>query len=261
MLDFAIGVARNAGSLLRDRMGTRLDISHKDQAINLVTDVDLASERLIREAIGSHYPRHQILAEESGLADSPSDYRWVVDPLDGTTNFAHGFPVFCVSIGLEHRGETILGVVYDPMRDEMFSAERGMGAALNNRPIHVSKTAELGKSMLSTGFPYDIRTSKLTNLDNWANFALSAQALRRCGAAAIDLCYVACGRFDGFWELSLNPWDTAAAALIVTEAGGRLSDFSGGAFSNYRPEMVASNGAIHDEMLGILARVRSESGG
>jgi myo-inositol-1(or 4)-monophosphatase len=256
MLDFAISVARSAGGLLRDRVGTRIDVSHKGQDINLVTDVDLASERLIREAIASHYPRHQVLAEEGGLTDSPSEYRWVVDPLDGTTNFAHGYPVFCVSIALEQQGETVLGVVYDPMRDELFSAERGSGAALNSRPIHVSKTQELGRSMLSTGFPYDIRTSNLTNLENWANFATAAQALRRTGAAAIDLCYVACGRFDGFWELSLSPWDTAAGALIVTEAGGRLSDFSGGSFSNYRPQMVASNGAIHGSMLEVLAKGR-----
>jgi len=259
MLDFAISVARSAGALLRDRIGTRIDVSHKDQDINLVTDVDLASERLIREQIASHYPRHQILAEEGGLAESQSEYRWVVDPLDGTTNFAHGFPVFCVSIALEQKGETILGVVYDPMREELFSAERGSGAALNNRPIHVSKTQELGRSMLATGFPYDIRTSKLTNLDNWANFALSAQALRRAGAAAIDLCYVACGRFDGFWELSLSPWDTAAGALIVTEAGGRMTNFSGEAFSSYWPEVVASNGPIHESMLEVLAKGSARS--
>ncbi|HEY6333514.1 MAG TPA: inositol monophosphatase family protein [Blastocatellia bacterium] len=260
MLDFAISVAKAAGALLRDRVGTRIDISSKGQETNLVTDVDLASERLIREAIATHYPRHQVLAEEGGLAESASEYRWVVDPLDGTTNYAHGYPVFCVSIALEHKGETLLGVVYDPMRDELFSAERGAGAALNNRPIHVSKTQELGKSMLASGFPYDIRTSKLTNLENWSNFALSAQALRRAGAAAIDLCNVACGRFDGFWELSLSPWDVAAGALIVAEAGGRLSDFSGANFSSYHPEVVASNGLIHDAMLQVLAKAtRSEA--
>jgi myo-inositol-1(or 4)-monophosphatase len=254
MLDFAITVAKEAGALLRDRIGTKIDISHKGEHINLVTDVDLASERLIRDAIATHYPRHQVLAEEGGLLESSSDYRWVVDPLDGTTNFAHGYPVFCVSIGLEYRGEGILGVVYDPARDELFAAERGAGASLNNRPIHVSKTSELSGSMLSTGFPYDIHTSKLTNLDNWANFALAAQALRRAGAAAIDLCYVACGRFDGFWELSLSPWDTAAGALIVLEAGGQITNFSGGDFSNYKPEMVASNGLIHNSMLEVLRK-------
>jgi myo-inositol-1(or 4)-monophosphatase len=251
MLNFAIRVAKDAGRLLRDRVGTRIDVDHKG-SINLVTDVDLASERLIREAISTYYPRHEILGEEGGLSESGSEYRWVVDPLDGTTNYAHGYPIFCVSIALEWKGEIVLGVVYDPMRDELFAAEQGAGAALNNRPIHVSKTAELMQGLLSTGFPYDIKTSKLTNLDHWANFAMNAQALRRDGAAALDLCYVACGRFDGFWELNLSPWDTAAGTLIVTEAGGRVTNFSGGPFSNYKPEVVASNGLIHDRMLEVL---------
>lgn len=255
MLDFAIRLARQAGQLLADRLGTRINVSSKGgESINLVTEVDLASEQLIREAIATHYPRHQVLAEEGGLNEKASDYRWVVDPLDGTTNYAHGYPVFAVSIGLEYKGEIILGVVYDPTRDEMFAAERGAGSMLNNRPIRVSQTEKLGSSMLSTGFPYNIRTSELTNLDNWSRFAMTAQAIRRDGAAAIDLCYVACGRYDGFWELNLSPWDTAAGGLIVTEAGGQLSDFKGNEFSNYRPEVVASNGLIHDEMLAVLAR-------
>jgi myo-inositol-1(or 4)-monophosphatase len=251
MLNFAIRVARDAGRLLRDRVGTRIDIDHKG-SIDIVTDVDLASERLIREAISTYYPRHEILAEEGGLSESGSEYRWIVDPLDGTTNYAHGYPIFCVSIALECNGEVVLGVVYDPMRDELFAAERGGGAALNNRPIRVSKTAELMQGLLSTGFPYDIKTSKMTNLEHWANFAMNAQALRRDGAAALDLCYVACGRFDGFWELNLAPWDTAAGALIVAEAGGRISDFDGGPFSNYKTEVLASNGLIHDRMIEVL---------
>jgi myo-inositol-1(or 4)-monophosphatase len=251
MLNFAVRVAQDAGRLLRDRLGTRIDISLKG-AINLVTDVDLASERLIREAIASHYPKHQILAEEGGLAESSSEYRWIVDPLDGTSNYAHSYPVFAVSIGLECRGELILGVVYDPIREELFTAERGGGAALNSRPIRVSSTAELGSSMLSTGFPYDIKTSKLTNLNHWANFAMKAQALRRDGAASLDLCYIACGRFDGFWELNLGPWDTAAGALIAREAGARVTDFAGGAFSVYKPEIIASNGLIHDAMIDVI---------
>ena len=252
MLNFAIRVAQDAGRLLRDRVGTRIDVAHKG-AINIVTDVDIASERLIREAIATQYPRHQVLAEEGGLDESRSEYRWVIDPLDGTTNYAHGYPVFCVSIALEYQGETILGVVYDPMRDELFTAERGGGAALNNRPIRVSSTASMMESLLSTGFPYDIRTSTLTNLDHWANFAMNAQALRRDGAAALDLSYVACGRYDGFWELNLSPWDMAAGGLIVTEAGGRVSDFGGGEFSSYKPEIIASNGLIHDRMVEIVA--------
>ena len=251
MLNFAIRVAKDAGRLLRDRFGTRIDIDHKG-AIDIVTDVDLASESLIREAISTYYPGHEILAEEGGLSESGSEYRWIIDPLDGTTNYAHSYPIFCVSIALEWKGEVVIGVVYDPMRDELFTAERGGGATLNNTPIRVSKTAEMMQGLLSTGFPYDIKTSRLTNLDHWENFAMNAQALRRDGAAALDLCYVACGRFDGFWELNLSPWDTAAGALVVAEAGGRLSDFSGGEFSNYEREIVASNGLIHDRMLEVL---------
>ena len=256
LFDFAVSMAQEAGRLLRDRLGSRIDITHKG-AINIVTDVDLASEQLIRDRIATHYPRHEVLAEEGGLAESPSDYRWVIDPLDGTTNYAHGLPIFCVSIALEYQGETVLGVVYDPMREELFTAERQGGAALNNRPIRVSSTADLIQSLVSTGFPYDIKTSTLTNLDHWANFAMNAQALRRIGSAALDLCYVACGRFDGFWELSLSPWDMAAGALIVVEAGGRVTDFQGNHFSNYTPEVVASNGPIHGRMLEILAEAKS----
>ena len=255
MLNFAVRVAGDAGRLLRDRLGSSIEIEHKG-SIDLVTDVDLASERLIREAISTYYPRHEILAEEGGLAESSSEYRWIVDPLDGTTNYAHGYLNFCVSIALEHCGEVVIGVVYDPMREEMFTAERGAGATLNNRAIRVSKTDDLMQSLLSTGFPYDIKTSKLTNLDHWANFAMNAQALRRDGAAALDLCYTACGRFDGFWELNLSPWDTAAGTLIVTEAGGRISDFAGGGFSNYKPEVVASNGLIHDRMIDVLSTAK-----
>jgi myo-inositol-1(or 4)-monophosphatase len=252
MLEFAIRVAKDAGRLLLDRLGSRIDISHKG-AINIVTDVDLASEQLIRNAISTYFPRHEILAEETGLGQGRSEYRWIVDPLDGTTNFAHGYPVFCVSIALEHKGEPVLGVVYDPVRDELFTAERGGGAALNNRTIRVSTTNDLMQSLLSTGFPYDIVTSDLKNLDHWANFAMNAQALRRDGAAALDLCYVACGRFDGFWELSLSPWDTAAGTIIVEEAGGRVTDFSGNKFSNYNQQALASNGLIHDRMIDVLS--------
>jgi myo-inositol-1(or 4)-monophosphatase len=255
MIEFAIRVAQDAGRLLRDRLGTRIDIGHKG-AINIVTDVDLASERLIRDAIATHHPRHEVLAEEGGLSEGHSDYRWIVDPLDGTTNYAHGYPVFAVSIALEYKGDVIIGVVYDPMRDEIFTAERGSGAWLNNRRIRVSDTSDLTQSLLSTGFPYDIRTSSLTNLDHWANFAMNAQALRRDGSAALNLCYVACGRFDGFWELNLSPWDTAAGALMVEEAGGRVTDFSGQSFSNYGPQVLASNGLIHQRMTEVLATAK-----
>ncbi len=253
MLSFAIQVATEAGKLLRDRLGGHVAVSHKGQ-IDLVTEADVESERLIRNAIATRYPRHAVLAEESGLTGgTSSEYRWIVDPLDGTTNYAHRYPVFCVSIGFEYKGRIELGVVYDPIREELFAAERGAGATLNSRSIRVSVTKEVSQSLLSTGFPYDIKTSQHTNLNNWSNFALRAQALRRDGAAALDLCYVACGRFDGFWELALHPWDTAAGAVIVEEAGGRLSDFRGSEFCIYKPEVIASNGLIHQQMMDVLA--------
>lgn len=251
----AVEIVLRAGDIQRagERSGFRVD---KKGSIDLVTEIDLACERMCRETIGERFPDHDVLAEELGGTPpgrSRSRFRWVFDPLDGTTNYAHGYPNFCVSIALEFQGETIIGVVYDPMREELFTAERGAGATLNNRPIRVSKTDDLMQSLLSTGFPYDIKTSKLTNLDHWANFAMNAQALRRDGAAALDLCYTACGRFDGFWELNLSPWDMAAGALIVSEAGGRVTDFKGQLFSHYKPEVIASNGLIHDRMIEVLA--------
>jgi myo-inositol-1(or 4)-monophosphatase len=252
VLEIAIRAAREAGELLRANMGRRVEVLHKGP-VNLVTEVDLASERLIKSIITTHYPRHTVLGEEGGEVGEGTEYRWVVDPLDGTTNYAHGYPVFCVSIGVEHRGEMVIGVIYDPTRDELFVAERGAGATLNNRPIRVSETAPLKQSLLVTGFPYDISTENFTNLANFRNFYLHGQGVRRGGSAALDLSYVACGRFDGFWELKLAPWDTAAGALLVAEAGGRVTRFDGSAFDNYRSECLASNGRIHDEMMGVLA--------
>lgn len=187
------------------------------------------------------------MCEERG-----SDFRWIIDPLDGTTNYAHRFPVFCVSIALEVSGRITLGVIYDPMRGEMFSAIKGKGAALNGKKITVSSERELDKSLLSTGFPYDIRESEENNLDHFSRFITKAQAVRRCGSAAIDFCYVACGRFDGFWELKLAPWDVAAGVLIVEEAKGRISDFRGYEFSIYDKEILASNSLIHDQMIAVL---------
>jgi myo-inositol-1(or 4)-monophosphatase len=253
LLEIAIRAAREAGELLLANMGRRVEVMHKGP-IDLVTEVDLASERLIKGLIATHYPRHAVLGEEGGETGAETaEYRWVVDPLDGTTNYAHGYPAFCVSIGVEHRGEVILGVVYDPTRDELFAAERGAGATLNNRPIRVSTTAPLKQGLLATGFPYDISSENFTNLEHFRNFYLHAQAVRRAGSAALDLCYVACGRFDGFWELKLAPWDTAAGTLLVAEAGGRVTHFDGSPFDIRRSGCLASNGRIHDEMMGVLA--------
>lgn len=254
MLDFAIRVAREAGSVLRDNFGKKIDISLKSK-IDIVTEVDIASERLIKDLITSHYPKHQILAEEGGEygSNSSSQYRWIVDPLDGTTNYTHGLPFFCVSIALEKSGEVICGVVYDPIHDELFAAELGSGATVNGRTIKVSDIEEINKSLLVTGFPYDVHTDELNNIDNFIRFIKTAQAIRRLGSAALDLCYVACGRIEGFWELKLKPWDMAAGALIVQEAGGRVTRFDGSRFNHYMQEVLASNGLIHNNMVKILA--------
>jgi myo-inositol-1(or 4)-monophosphatase len=256
LLDFAIQTALEAGRILAERFGRTLEISNKSE-IDLVTESDLASERLIIDRIRTNYPHHAILAEESGLTepadrDKQSEWRWIIDPLDGTTNYAHGYPCFCVSIGLECNGRLELGVVYDPLRDEMFSAERGRGAALNGRPISVSPTPTLASALLCTGFPYDVR-ERIEFARHFTNFIMHAQGVRRDGAAALDLAYVAAGRFDGFWEEGLKPWDVAAGALIIEEAGGRVSDYRNGPLDIFNPPMMASNGMIPEEMMRVLA--------
>lgn len=248
--------ARDAGAILADRLGRALQVSNKGD-IDLVTEGDLASEELIIERIKSHYPRHAILAEESGatdgaeLASGESDWKWIIDPLDGTTNYAHGYPCFCVSIALEHAGAIEVAVIYDPMRDEMFAAERGRGATLNERRIQVSTVDDLNNAMLCTGFPYDVRERPNFARD-FANFTMEAQAVRRDGSAAIDLAYIACGRFDGFWEDGLKPWDVAAGVLLIQEAGGRVTDFTDGVLDIYSPKVLASNGLVHDAMMRVL---------
>jgi len=256
LLNFAIQIARDAGSILLEKLG-RATITNKGD-INLVTEADLASEKLIIERIRSHYPRHSILAEESGAADvlnidgGKSEWRWIVDPLDGTTNYAHGYPCFCVSIGIERAGRMEMGVVYDPTRDEMFAAERGQGATLNGRRIRVSDVDELNNSMLCTGFPYNVR-ERPQFARHFAAFTMKAQAVRRDGSAAIDLAYVACGRFEGFWEDGLHPWDTAAGVILIEEAGGLVTDFESGPLSIYTPKVLASNGLVHEAMMKVLA--------
>src|SRR2546421_736550 len=234
-------------------MGRTLQVSNKGD-IDLVTEADLASEKLIIERIKSHYPRHAILAEESGAIQTvtgQSDWRWIVDPLDGTTNCAHGYPCFCVSIALERAGSIELGVIYDPVRDEVFAAERGQGATLNDRSVRVSAVDDLNAAMLCTGFPYNVRERPDFARD-FANFTMKAQAVRRDGSAALDLAYLACGRFDGFWEDGLNAWDIAAGVILIEEAGGRLTDFNGASLDIYTPKVLASNGLIHDKMMQVL---------
>jgi myo-inositol-1(or 4)-monophosphatase len=256
LLNFAIQTARDAGRLLAERFGRTLQVTNKSE-LDLVTESDLASERLIIDRIKTYYPRHAILAEESGAStpedrETESEWLWIIDPLDGTTNYAHGYPCFCVSMGLQHKGRMEVGVIYDPMRDEMFTAERGVGASLNGRRIQVSATPGLGGALLCTGFPYDVR-ERSEFARHFANFIMNAQGVRRDGAAALDLAYVACGRFDGFWEEGLKPWDVAAGALLVEEAGGRVSNYAGEPLSIYVPPIVASNGLLHEQMMHVLS--------
>jgi len=245
-------IAREAGALLMKYFHQGLKIEYKGDA-DLVTAADRASEVLIRERISKQFPSHDVLGEEQGLNDQGSDYRWYVDPLDGTTNFAHGFPVFCVSMALERRLSTesarrVAGVIYDPTRDELFSAEQGGGAQLNGDAIHVSKTSALKESILGTGFPSHKR-HKNPNIHFYHQITLRSHGVRRAGSAALDLCNVASGRFDGFWEFNLNPWDTAAGVLIVEEAGGKVTRFDGSPFELNSHETIASNGLIHAELL------------
>jgi len=240
-------IAREAGALLLKYFHQRVKIEYKGD-VDLVTEADRNSEKLIVERIKKQWPGHDIVGEEGTRTAFNSDYRWYVDPLDGTTNFAHGFPVFCVSMALEHKGERVAGVLYDPTRDELFAAEKGKGAWLNGGRIHVSKTAELAESLVATGFPSHKR-HKNPNIHFYHQITLRTHGVRRAGSAALDLACVACGRFDGFWEFNLNPWDTAAGVLLVEEAGGVVTNFSGGPFQIDSREVLASNRLIHPALL------------
>ena len=249
-LEVAIESARIAGGILRSRFGQVQRVRHKGE-IDLVTEADEIEEQAIVAEIRRHFPTDSILAEEGSAGGENPERRWIVDPLDGTTNFAHGYPFFAVSIALRVRGVLEAGVVYDPVRDELFTARAGAGARLNGEPIHVSAIDRLEASFLCTGFPYD-RSQMEAALDLWRRFVVRAQAVRRDGAAALDLCYVAMGRFDGFWEQSLQPWDVAAGALMVAEGGGQLTSYGGTAFEIESPSILASNGLLHRELLRLL---------
>ena len=246
-------IAREAGSLLMKYFEQRVKIEYKGEA-DLVTVADRSSEKLIRERIAGLWPGHDIMGEEQGLVDTGADYRWYVDPLDGTTNFAHGFPVFCVSLGLVHKGKPAAAVVYDPTRDEMFAAEKGSGAYLNQQRIHVSTVDKLAESLVATGFP-SFKRHKNPNIYFYHQITLHTHGVRRAGSAALDLCCVASGRFEGFWEFNLNPWDTAAGVLIVEEAGGKVTNFAGGPFELNSRETLASNGRVHAALLTEFAEI------
>lgn len=252
-LPAAAEIAREAGALLVRYFERRVAVEYKGD-FDVVTEADRASESLIVERLRAKFPSHSIVAEEGSGVDGTSEYTWYVDPLDGTTNFAHGFPIFAVTLALERAGEMVAGVVYDPVRDEFFSAEKGAGAWLNNRRIHVSRVDRLAESLLATGFPSQRRHADI-NVYFYHQAAMLAHGVRRAGSAALDLCYVAAGRLDGFWEFRLNPWDIAAGLLLIAEAGGRYSDMHGAPHQLRGPELAASNGLIHDEMIDLFTDV------
>ena len=247
----ATEAALRAGRLLRENIEKSGEISYKG-AVDLVTNLDTQAQKVIFDHLSARFPDHDYLAEEGLSQDKGAEFRWIIDPLDGTTNYVHHFPVFTVSIALEREGEVVLGLIYDPMREEIFSAMKAKGAFLNGEGIRVSRVDDLNKSLLATGFPYDVRTSKVNNIAHFNNFITRVQGIRRCGSAAMDLCYVASGRFDGFWEVKLSPWDMAAGALLVQEAGGLVSDFQNGEFKIHSDEILASNGLIHEQIVEVL---------
>ncbi|NQT95793.1 MAG: inositol monophosphatase [Candidatus Omnitrophica bacterium] len=244
--------AIEAGSFLMKNLGKIKSIHYKGR-MNLTTNVDKKCEALIVERVRSAFPEHSLLCEETGKGGAKeTTFRWLIDPLDGTTNYTHGFPFFSVSIGLLEGNKLLVGVVYDPTRDELFSAARGCGAYLNKKRIRVSRVRKLNHALLVTGFPYRFGKDMNRSIENFRRFMLKAQAVRRAGSAALDLCYVAMGRFDGFWEAGLHPWDTAAGAIIVEEAGGRMTTFDGESFSPFRKEMIGTNSHIHNQMIKVL---------
>lgn len=246
--------ATKAGTLIASRFQTHFSIDHKDGINNLVTEVDKQSEQLIRSIINEHFPDHGIIGEEYEIKESKSRYKWVIDPIDGTTNFAHGIPICCVSIGLLEEEEIIMGAVYNPILNEFFFAQKGGGAFLNSRPISVSENANFKRAFLVTGFPYHFNHQERDITQAFRELVSLGLPVRRLGAAALDLCWVACGRFDGFWEYNLQPWDIAAGYLILKEAGGRVTDFKGKEAGVWNKETLATNGNIHEALRSIINR-------
>ena len=255
MINDIIQISKEAGELIRNAFGKTHSVEFKTNELNLVTETDKASEKLITDFIRKKYPSHGVLAEEGSESNKSAEYLWVVDPLDGTTNFAHGLPIFSVSIGLQKNGETIAGVVYDVMRNVLYSAEKGSGSFENEKRINVSTNENIGHSILVTGFPYNVKENPDKAYERFIAFLKQARAIRRLGSAAIDFCYAANGVFDGFWEVSLHPWDICAGKLIVEEAGGLVTDFDGNKIDIYSKRILASNGAIHQKMIEVLKNV------
>ncbi|MBN1234344.1 MAG: inositol monophosphatase [Candidatus Coatesbacteria bacterium] len=247
-------LARNSGKILLANFGKRKELSYKG-VFNLVTESDEASERSIISSLKRNYPNDSVLTEESQPKEADPERRWIIDPLDGTNNYAHNFPIFCVSIAFEYWGKIIIGIVYNPVNDEMFSAVKDSGAYLNTKMIKVSSTEKLVNSLLATGFPYDRLEGGETNIEFLSAYLMKAQGIRRTGSAALDLCFLASGRIDGYWELKLSPWDTAAGALIVKEAGGKISCLDGSEWNPFKKEILASNSIIHDQMIEVAKSV------
>lgn len=239
------------GEILRGGLKKKRQVHYKGR-VDLVTQIDIKAEKFITTQITKTFPNHSILAEESGESIKQSPFLWIIDPIDGTTNYAHGYPAFCISIALAVDGKMMLGAIYDPVHDELFYAHRGQGSFLNRKRISVSTERKLAHSLLATGFPYDIAESRIDNLENFGRMYKNSRGIRRGGSAALDLCYLACGRFDGFWELKLHPWDTAAGLVIVEEAGGKVTQIDGAAYSIFKNNILASNGRIHGQMSKIL---------
>ena len=256
MKEILYKAAIESGKIIKEYFETKFIIESKDVISNLVTEVDKKSESKIIEVIRNEFPNHNILSEEIGALDTDSDVKWIIDPIDGTINYAHSIPICCVSIGIEKKGEIIFGLVYNPMSGELFFAEKGKGGFLNDKKISVSKEDNLYKSLLVTGFPYDTSNNPYKPVKVFAEFVNSNIPVRRLGSAALDLCWTACGRFDGFWEYNLNPWDVSAGYLIMTESGGVVSDFEGNNFSVYKKEILATNGLIHNHMLRMIKNVK-----
>jgi len=247
----AIDAARYAGKALLEQYNKPHQVSFKG-IVDMVTEMDTLSERMVVDILRKAFPNYGVLGEEGTKSTEPYTYRWIIDPLDGTTNYSRNYPLFGVSIALEWKGEITLGVVYNPILDELFTAEKGSGAYLNGSPIHVTETTELGKSLFASGFPYDVWSSKNNNFVEWERFMKSAISVRCDGSAALDLCHTACGRLDGFWELDLEPWDLAAGALIVQEAGGVITQTNGKPFYHLERSVLAGNRYLHHQMLELL---------
>lgn len=254
MKEVLLTATREAGRIILQYFNGAFKVAHKDGINNLVTEVDKLSEDRIIDVISSAYPSHTIISEEVGELKKQSEYQWIIDPIDGTVNFAHGIPLCCVSIGLMHKNNLVLGAVYNPMMNELFVAERGKGATLNGEPIRVSSKSDFSKACLVTGFPYKWPEAEEHPIKVFERFVMQGLPIRRLGSAALDLCWVACGRFDGFWEYYLNEWDVAAGYLIVQEAGGRITDFDGLDYNVFEKQTLATNGLIHDEMLKLIRK-------